>query len=109
MPTLSFEEFVTDFWNKKHRNGNPWTLQEIALETGEYPDTIRAYSQYCFDKGSLTDAQLIALDPEVTMTPFGVKIKDKTTHVPIPPDEVLNKLVGSVTVSELIQAIKSSM
>jgi hypothetical protein len=108
MEMISFSDFVKDFWNKKHRNGNPWTLQEIAAETGETPDTIRVLLEYCKSKGSLTDEQLIALDPVITMTPFGLKIKDRTVPVPIPEAAVMTSLVGAVTVEQLIQAIKSA-
>ena len=97
----SFAEFVTLYWNKKRRSGALWTPQGIADDSGMSLNDVQAFLNYCHDRATLSDAELIATNPTITVTPFGTIILRETPA----PAPLLDRTLDKVTLRELLAAL----
>lgn len=74
---MTFSEFVTAYWNKTRRSGQPWTDQTIADDSGIRLDDVDTYLNWCHAQGNLSDTDLIArfeARVEPVQTPYGLHL-----------------------------------
>lgn len=102
---LTFSDYILSFVIGKHRNGNPWTTDEVIVETGEDKRIVKAYADYVAGHPGLSGDQYIALAPVLIESPMGYNLKDPQVQAPI--STTLQSKVGDVTVAEFIAALKS--
>jgi hypothetical protein len=103
---MNFEEFVTSYWNKNRgKTGKPWDPTSVAEWEGIPVDLPLAMFSYCERHAGLTDAQLIALEPVIKQTPFGIVIQDTGANE---STGVMDVPVSQVTVRQLVAAIIAS-
>jgi hypothetical protein len=93
---------IKTYWRKqKGKSGKLWDAQSVAeMEGISVEDSISLFN-YLSKKETLTDDQVISLDPKVNNTPFGVVISD---NIGLP--NLLDRKLGDITVKEFL-SIKS--
>ncbi len=97
---MIFSDFVFTYWHKpKGKSGKLWDSASVAEMEGMDTNDVQAYFSYCESKGRLTDEQLIALNPVVRKTPFGLVVTDG------PTGDVLDLTLDKITLRQLLAAI----
>jgi hypothetical protein len=69
---ITFADFVTNYWNKTRRSGALWNQQSIADDSGMSLNDVASFLFYCHAHEGMTDAQLIATNPQIITTPGGL-------------------------------------
>lgn len=106
---ILFANFIAWYWKKLKHNNQPYSVDDIAADSGMSTQAINAYLAYCQSKGDLTDDQLIALDPIIVPDNLGFGLSIKDRPAPIPVDQAGGKLVVQLTADELGNVIAAKV
>lgn len=94
-----FKSFVQRYRNKLDINEDPYTPEMVASETGLNLSGIYKIFAFWNQYPSYTDDQIIALDPTVVQTPFGIDLVPKSaTRSDSDPGETI---LSTATFSQL--------